>query len=105
MTYRVQLKFTKYQNNNVNFYYPNDSSDETVNFRSHWQANYKATGKILSVVDELSENNFVLTRTFTWTDKQAFDEASQDPIVLANWAKRDKHHYDNQISTETKFLD
>jgi len=65
-------------------------------FRNQWETAYKNTNKV-NIAKSLSGDELVETTVVTWTTKEDFDAAAADPIVVAQWQRRDNHNTNTGI--------
>lgn len=70
-----------------------DIRDEKyISFRAYWTETYKVTGKMLLVDTQLSEDLLTRTTTFFWDSEVSYQQALNDPAVIAVWSERDAFH-------------
>jgi hypothetical protein len=60
--------------------YRNHSPNE---FIPHWWATYRDTGKLVFLKEILSDDSLIQYSTLTWKDRQTYNEAMSDPIVVS----------------------
>jgi hypothetical protein len=94
--YQIITKHTR-PSVDVEFYSVMGQDSESVAFRSHWDATYKQTSKLLLLDSQLSSDRLTLTTMMLWESETAYNEAIADPIVSNKWALRKLYNMDNGI--------
>lgn len=62
--------------------------EESLEYRQHVDATYHATGKIISSVTELDEDQLVMTRTVVWNNEESRNAFIADQIVIDDFSRR-----------------
>lgn len=60
--------------------------------RDHLQATYIDTGKYLSGITVVSDDQLTKTRTVIWRDEAAQDEFLMDPVIRESFLERKAYH-------------
>lgn len=66
----------------VEFFNMRDSLLISENSKDHLQNSYIITGKIVSFVNELSEDTLSMSSTTIWDSKNSYNEFNSDPIIV-----------------------
>ncbi len=80
--YLVTGKITR-PNTSCSFYTIADSA-VSDSVRTHWQDNFKNTGKCLFVEVTMSSNQLELQTTQYWADEASYLEYKNDPVLTAD---------------------
>ena len=81
----VQRVFTR-PSADVAFYQP------TTEFRTHYKAAYKETGKILSTTVTISQDQLKQVISTMWTDEATWNAYREDPICMDHFAARNAYN-------------
>lgn len=74
--------------------YLNHSPNE---FIPHWWATYRGTGKLVNLIQTLSNDSLTQTSIMTWIDEQTYNEAMSDPIVVRFYEALNDYNEKNGI--------
>lgn len=99
--YMLTVKIVR-PSTDVDFHSVTGDDAESVNFRKHWAATYKSTGKLLYVNHEMSEDQLTQTTTFLWDSEESCNEAWADPVFVAMRESRKAYHDANGITISEK---
>ena len=94
--YQITAKHTR-PSVDVEFYSVLGRDSDSVAFRSHWDATYKQTSKLLFLDSQLSSDRLTLTTMMLWESEEAYNEAIADPIVSNKWNLRREYNTANGI--------
>jgi hypothetical protein len=94
--YQITAKHTR-PSVDVEFYSVMGVDYDNVTFRSHWDATYKQTGKLIFLDSQLSLDRLTLTTMMLWDSEAAYNEAMADPIVSRKWNLRREYNTTNGI--------
>lgn len=82
----------------VKFYKP---SEDFLDYRD---TTYVETGKILEILNEISEDGLSKSTTIVYLDQESLDEYSLDAKVTENRASYQNYCNNNKIKRTTEFL-
>ena len=94
--YQITVKHTR-PSVDVEFYSVLGENSDNVAFRSHRDATYKQTSKLLLLDSQLSSDRLTLTTMMLWDSEAAYNEAIADPVVSRKWNLRKEHNTANGI--------
>jgi hypothetical protein len=94
--YQITAKHTR-PSVDVEFYSVMGEDSDNVTFRSHWDATYKQTSKLLFLDNQLSSDRLTLITMMLWESEEAYNEAIADPIVSSKWNLRREYNRVNGI--------
>jgi hypothetical protein len=86
----------------IAFFHPlithlNHNPDEFV---PHWWETYRNTGKIIQLNQTLSEDLLTQDTTVWWEDRQSYDQAMSDPIVVRYYDALNDYNEKNNITNQ-----
>lgn len=82
-----------FRNNVLDLWYK-----ESAAYRDHVNSTYHTTGKILSSLSELDDDQLILTKTVVWASEEYRNAFISDPIVLAEQDSRNLYHMNTGIT-------
>ncbi len=92
--YQITAKHTR-PSLDVEFY--SVMGEDSDAFRSHWDATYKQTSKLLFLDRQQSSDGLTLITTMLWESEEVYNEALADPIVSNEWNLRREYNTANGI--------
>lgn len=92
--YQITSKHTR-PSVDVEFY--SVMGEDSAAFRSHWDATYKQTSKLLFLDRQQSSDGLTLITTMLWESEEVYNEALADPIVSNKWNLRREYNTANGI--------
>jgi len=69
-------------------------------FIPHWWDQYRNTGKLIHLEQTLSEDSLIQYSTMLWENKETYDQAMLDPIVIKYYEALYDYNEKNNIINE-----
>jgi hypothetical protein len=69
-------------------------------FIPHWWEQYRNTGKLIHLEQNLSEDSFAQYTKMLWKDRATYDQAMSDPIVIKYYEALYDYNEKNNIINE-----